>query len=1121
MSSFHVPLSSSPPTPSTPNTSAKRDAKSGYSSSLASNPSTTPAGPPPSSAASFTPAEPPPSSLLGGSQLGPGRTLFKSGNPSRTSPRSQRGDTPSSKAEKLAKQLAHSSRFDVSSLDGGTITSIFGQSNGSNQESSLAAGEDGGVEDDSAGEEPNFTENIDDPSPSSIPNISNNTISLGITSDATMKVSNSGVGNSLSFLGSSSFDPSPRGVKRSRGGATMSNSFPQSVQTSAMLKKDSTMPSIVKGIATQMGAAQLTERDSFILETEELVATLYAAENTDGQHQQDMRALLPKISEDICNLWVSHRDRDIASSPARGDVIVSIGPSEKAPSLHKAIFVSTLLLQLHHPPTARGKQALAFGRLGNSLSSSRHPVADEIPPNPTAIPKVLLDWLDKHHNPWESTFQEVELKHPSPPAHYNFWDVIFVLILRGKFRDAVRVLKISDFRCAETARREGQNDGYTDVQVSNIQRVVNKAIQVLESCPAIRDEDWHVTGNDWAFFRKRVEQALNGMANFAEGRDEDSDTAYSTTESSALGWHNSALSHSQVARRAESRVPWSVYQSLKAMYGILLGRTTEIVSSAQDWLEASIGLTVWWTGEDAGISVGSLPMARSSLRYSHSRGQRIVDMDSEAAYLDRLSYSFRRATDAADDDEFQINSNNPVELALASVFEGDVEGVVGLLHGWSLPVADAVAEIATLGGWFGSSSTASTGMMEDFDESDLLVLSSYGHQDQPMRRDTIMICYAQALFDRGKLYEADVDVPREGWQLSIALLVRIGDDQLSRREIMKVLTRLPIESDARMDMVLRICGDYGMEKEAYAITEKYADTVAETSDSYGTVLIYYARAHSCKKVKDVLDLLISLSLMQSIAFPPLSSLDLNLHSLIYNPKQTLAQLAILDEEAAVLLHKNLTGYATLRKFYDLRDEEVALKEGQKPTPKPMARKRAATTALLAVISSAADNISGGLYDKGRGAVIGVEGLMLLLGEVMVFVNQPTSLLSLRQCFLLLKAVEDLETVTGDVYGECEECFHTALIAYQGNASPASPRQLLKTMSSMTSASSFSLVGSSMLDSQTSKGNSGAFVASQQQEKRGWDWRKGTARDAKASDVLRILRLGLARDIVRQWLDDDE
>lgn len=155
--------------------------------------------------------------------------------------------------------------------------------------------------------------------------------------------------------------------------------------------------------------------------------------------------------------------------------------------------------------------------------------------------------------------------------------------------------------------------------------------------------------------------------------------------------------------------------------------------------------------------------------------------------------------------------------------------------------------------------------------------------------------------------------------------------------------------------------------------------------------MYYARSHSKKKVKNVFDLLISLSLIQSIAFPPSTALDRSLKRLLSYPEQGLGVVAFHDQEAAGILHFYLTGYATLRKFYDLRDEESNLKEGEQPRLRPFARKRAAAATLIALISSASDSIYGGLYDESRDPVVHVDGLLALLGEAMVFINRTYSL----------------------------------------------------------------------------------------------------------------------------------
>ena len=68
----------------------------------------------------------------------------------------------------------------------------------------------------------------------------------------------------------------------------------------------------------------------------------------------------------------------------------------------------------------------------------------------------------------------------------------------------------------------------------------------------------------------------------------------------------------------------------------------------------------------------------------------------------------------------------------------------------------------------------------------------------------------------------------------------------------------------------------------------------------------------------------------------------------------------------------------------------------------------------------------------------------------------------------------------------------------------------------------------MLESESSSGGgsggSGVIVKAPKdggkgdEVKRGWDWRKGVGRRALGSDVLRVLRLGLGRDISRAWVE---
>lgn len=270
-------------------------------------------------------------------------------------------------------------------------------------------------------------------------------------------------------------------------------------------------------------------------------------------------------------------------------------------------------------------------------------------------------------------------------------------------------------------------------------------------------------------------------------------------------------------------------------------------------------------------------------------------------------------------------------------------------------------------------------------------------------------------------------------------------------------------------------------------------------------------------MKDVLDLLISLSLVHSMAFPPDEQLDEYLKRLISSPKTTLVDLSGMDIPAAELLHKLLSGYATLRKFYGLRDEEVLSPKGKKPQKGATSRKSEAANALLAVITSSDDNIRGGLYDEERGAVVSVDFLLALLGEAMVFVNQPYSTITTSQIDILLKAIEDLQAVGPRVYNACTE-FMQAVIASTQGAKGSKPMDLLrKSTSNLSGTSSFSMVGSSMIASQLKQSMSQSGVMVKGNAKRGWDWRRGVSAGTTGDDVLRILRLGLAKDLAKAWL----
>lgn len=292
--------------------------------------------------------------------------------------------------------------------------------------------------------------------------------------------------------------------------------------------------------------------------------------------------------------------------------------------------------------------------------------------------------------------------------------------------------------------------------------------------------------------------------------------------------------------------------------------------------------------------------------------------------------------------------------------------------------------------------------------------------------------------------------------------------------------------------------------------QTFADTLSTESHRYGEALWYYALSHRADKVREVLNLLISYSLVQSTAYPSAKELDSELKNLLEKRTETLERRAKQDLEAAQLLGRMLSGYATLRKFYELRDQQTA---GDVPTTKATALRKQAALALVAVVASADGNIRGGLYDESRDSVVSEDFLLALLGEATVFVNQQPTTLTLDQIDILLKAVEDIQTVGSRVYTACDDFFDLVLSSAQGLRG-STPADLMKKSTSSLSGSSYVMSGSSMLASHMHKS-----VAAGGRVQRGWDWRKGFKATTKGEDVLRKLRLGLAKDLAALWLED--
>ncbi|AEO56052.1 hypothetical protein MYCTH_2059413 [Thermothelomyces thermophilus ATCC 42464] len=853
---------------------------------------------------------------------------------------------------------------------------------------------------------------------------------------------------------------------------------------------------LAKDAYQQMGTAPVTEPPQVILGTEDLLSRLYDEGVGEAEDEQKMDDTLATAAAQLAALWREHVDE--LPRPTE-DHAAEIGPGPHATPFEKANYLANLALQIHHTRYEEGGLIRA-----------------------EPLPQTLFRWLNEYHDMYGSQVDDILRHRPSPACHSLFWQAVFIALLRGKVGDAARLLDQAGWGHV----RRGQRGEYAYVgqALENVQRAVDETIAVLESCPGF-DGNWEIWSSDWTLFRVRARGLLEHLRRFAEGKDSAfGASAFSASAASA----QSRQSMAGLARRAESQVPWEIYENLNIVFDIVLGQQGAILEAAQDWLEATVGLFGWW---DERASRTEKPLSTSQ---SLSRSQALVLASAPAnseSYLDRLARAFHTAVES----DFHFNSQNAVEIGMACVFEDNIKGVIGLLRGWSLPIAAAVAEIASLGKWLPPHRPSGVYGLEDLDMDDLEVLGmDPGAPDEVDGiKDSTLVQYAQALADYEGLSSVQdrSGTSKDGWELSISVLGRMDSpersEEMVRDLVEHLVQQLHVDSNATVDRLWFLLNELGMIEFAEDTTETYGDILARDSHRYGEAMWYYALAHRPNKVREVMNLLTSYSLIQSTAFPPANDLDDYLYKLLNDRKNTLEQCASQDMEAAELLGKMLSGYASLRQFYDIRDNEDAL-----PHATPLSRRKQAATALISVIASSDDNIRGGLYDQTRDGIVSEDFLLALLGEALVFVSDPdntnvhhgqlaTPVITLDQIDVLLKAIEDLQAVGSRVYNACDEFLQLVLASAPGGLKGSTPADLLKKSAGPGPGGSGNamLAGSSLVASQLQRSLSGTGggLGKVAVKRRGWDWRSEVTAKTKGEDIMRRLRLGLAKDLAGLWL----
>lgn len=866
-------------------------------------------------------------------------------------------------------------------------------------------------------------------------------------------------------------------------------------KTSQLQRKgqESRVPGLARDLGRRGQPAQLQEPDDVILRAEQLLRQL---ENL-VQNVEDEETLQTVIASCAVEMIVMWRKHGNFTPPSLDSNI--IGPPTSASSFAKANYIASLLLALYHPPSS------------DETSQTYRPMP---------IPQVILEWLDNYHVSYAPLYQTVASTDPNSSAHPLFWDAVQSLTLRGMLSEVMSLFEDADFQYAATAVDDGESEpGYHGVQLQTVQSVIFRARKILNQCPASKSSEWDADTADWDLFRKKVEAELDHLEELAADRDGDDEDEF---QAENFGLRKTKLSLlGRANEKSTSNLPWSIFQNLRIMYSILLGSPEEIIAQSQDWLEATAALTVWWEGsEDTTVAQWSFDVSRAS-------GLKDDGESAENPFLTRLRDAFLYVTDPDDKNSFQINGMSPVEVGLGCVLQGDMEGVLTIAQFLSRSIASSIAEIGSHARWL---KTQSASRLPDLGQEDLMVLN-YGADKQSTTKDDVLLNYAEALFDRQQLVASNGEIVN-GWEVAISTATRMDDEETMRSTVGGFLDELQIQDQDRAERLINLCTDLGLLEEAQKVSERFGDHLVNNTSDYGIALLSYGRSHSSAKIRQLIDLLVSYCLVQSRAYPSEEEMDDGLRNLVSNPKIALSDIAEVDPEAAEVLQFYLVGYACLRRFYNLRDDEIhAQKEGRKPTLRPKARKRAAAKALIAVINSAADSIYGGLYDPDRQSAIQVDGLLTLLGEATAFISQETHFLSSEQMYSLLAAIEDLETVSQRVRDATEECLQAALRNYNGSLPPSPHAMLKKSMSSGTNSNfSFSMMGSEMLarSGETTGGvsmGSAVLVAGpgKGESERGWDWRAKfasheTIQQTNGAAILKLLRVGIAKELSIVELD---
>lgn len=535
---------------------------------------------------------------------------------------------------------------------------------------------------------------------------------------------------------------------------------------------------LAKDVYSESGYASINEPPELILDTENLVTRLYKDGVGPEEDEERLDEALATVTGQLTGLWKQYVEAFPLESEEHA---AEIGPAPQAPPFEKATYLATLALQVHHTRTGEN------GRVTEPL------------------PETLFRWLAEYHNPYPTQVQEVLRCKPCPASHSMFWPTVCMALLRGQVHDAQKLLENAGWESVR-ANRRGELE-YTGRALDNVQWATQDTINMLEMCPG-KSGNWEIWNNEWTIFRIKARGALEQLRRFAEGKNR--------TVVEDVDMSESLQSMTAAARKAESQVPWEIYENLNVIFEIALGAPEVILDTAQDWCEATIGLFGWWDETE-----GNKDFQRSTSQSLALASQNI----GAEGYMERLSRVFHTAVAS----DFHFNSLNPVEVGMACVFEDNAKAIVALLRTWSLPVAAAVAEIASLGRWLPQHQPSALYAFEDLDMEDMEVLgiNPTDPDEADGTKDNTLMQYAQELANYKEISSVtdNSGVSRDGWEVAIHVLGRMDSPQRSEETVGElvenILDEIDVDSSEMVDKVWRLLSDLGM--------AQFAEQVAEVS----------------------------------------------------------------------------------------------------------------------------------------------------------------------------------------------------------------------------------------------------------------------------------------------------